>query len=50
MPRKDGAIRLKYIYLELQPDVKHKAPAGTIFADGDHKRLLNLGPITSFIK
>ena len=50
LPRKDGATSLKDSYLELDFIISHRAGVHSRYADGDHIRLVNLGPIAFFIK
>ena len=50
IPREDSAISLKVSYLELDFSVTHRAGAYARYADGDHIRLVNLGPIAFFDK
>ena len=49
-PREDSAISLKVSYLELDFKVTHRAGAHARYADDDHIRLVNLGPIALFNK
>ena len=48
IPIEDGHISLKGSYLEFDFNVTHKAGAHTRYADGDHTRLVNLGPVALF--
>ena len=50
IPRLDSAISLKHSNLEIDFNVTHRAGAHARFADGDHMRLANLGPIALFNK
>ena len=50
IPRKDSAISLKDSSPELDFKVTHIAGAHARYVDGDHMRLINLGPIALFIK
>ena len=43
--REDGAISLKDRYHELDVNVTHGAAGHAQYADDDHKKLVNLGPI-----
>ena len=49
IPR-DSAISLKDSYLELVFNVTHRAGAHARYVDGDHIRLVHLGPIALFNK
>ena len=48
IPRKGIAISLKDSYIELDFNVTHRTGAHDRYAVGDHKRLVNLGPIAVF--
>ena len=48
IPRQDTAISLKDSYLELDFNVTYEAGAHARYADGEHIRLVNLGPIALF--
>ena len=48
--RKDVAISMKDRYLDLNFNVTHGADGHGRFVDDDHIRLVNLGPMASFIK
>ena len=50
IPREDSAISMRDCYLELDFIVTHRASAHARYADGDHIRLVNLGPIALFNK
>ena len=50
IPREDSAISLKDSYLELDFNITHRAGGHARYADGDHIRLVNLGPVALFIK
>ena len=50
IPGEDRAISLKESYFELDFNVTHRAGAHNRYADGDHLRLVNLGPIAFFNK
>ena len=45
IPGEVSAISLMNSYLELDFCVTHRAGAHARYADGDHKRIVNLGPI-----
>ena len=49
-PREDCAISLKDSFLELDFIVTHRAAGHSRYADGDHIRLANLGPLLYLIK
>ena len=48
VPREDSAISLKDSYLEIDFNVTDRAGAHARYADNDHIRLVNLGPIALF--
>ena len=48
VPGEDGASSLKDCYLELDVNVTQRAGGHARYADGDHKKLLNLGSFASF--
>ena len=50
IPREDSAISLKDSYLELDFNVTHRAGAHARYINGDHIRLVNLGPVALFNK
>ena len=50
IPREDSAISLKVSYLEIDFNVTRRAGAYARYADGEHIRLVNLGPIALFNK
>ena len=50
IPREDSAILLKDSSLELHFSVTHRAGAHARYVDGDHIRLVNLGPVALFNK
>ena len=50
IPRENRAISLKDSYLELDFSVTHRARAHARYADGDHKKLVNLSPRALFNK
>ena len=50
IPREDSAFSLKDSYLQLDFRVAHRAGAHARYGDGDHIRLVNLGPIALFKK
>ena len=50
MPREDSAFSLKDSYLKLEFNKTQRAGAHAQYANGDHQRLVNLGPIVLFNK
>ena len=50
IPKENSAISLKGSHLELDFNVTHRAGAHARYVDGDHKKLVNLGPIAFFKK
>ena len=50
IPKEDSAIPLKVSYLEIEFNLTHKAGAHARYADGDRKKVVNLGPFALFIK
>ena len=50
IPREDSSISLKGSYFELDFIVTHRAGAHAWYADGDHIKLVNLGPLPYLIK
>ena len=48
--REDSAIFLKDNYIDLDFTATPRSSAHARYADGDHIRLMNLGPIASFNK
>ena len=50
IPKEDSAKSLKDSYLDLHFNSTHRAGAHARYADGDHIRLVNLGPFAKFNK
>ena len=50
IPREDSAISLKDSYIELDFNVFHENGAQVQYAEGDHIKLVNLGPFAFFDK
>ena len=50
IPGEDSALSLRNCYLDLDFSVTHRAGAQARYADGDHVRIVNLGPIALFNK
>ena len=50
IPEKNSAVSLKDIYLELDFNFFHRAGAHACFSDGNHIKLVNLGPFAPFFE